>query len=202
VTTRLTTPTLRTYSSSAEQEQTILGVALEEFVTVGVRRANMDEIAKAARVSRSTLYRRFPNKDALLAAVVEKVLKDGRRSIVKATLGKTPHEAVSEALGAIVRYYNGNPGIRTLISDPIVTQHITGLGSTTPGPSIWVSSEAIATALRKAGAKMPDKDLQIASEVMIRIFTSLARYESVRIDLSSEKAARQFAKKFLAPLVW
>ena len=59
-----------------EQERRIIDAASSEFVRSGVRRANIDRIARDAGVSRSTLYRRFPSKDALLAEVVLQLLRD------------------------------------------------------------------------------------------------------------------------------
>ena len=49
---------------------TILDAAREVFEQYGARRANVDDVARAAGISRSTLYRAYPNKEALLAAVV------------------------------------------------------------------------------------------------------------------------------------
>lgn len=48
----------------------ILGAATNEFFRSGFEDARMDTIAEAARVSKSTLYERYPNKRALLRAVI------------------------------------------------------------------------------------------------------------------------------------
>ena len=48
----------------------ILDAARAVFEQYGARRANVDDIAAEAGVSRSTLYRRYATKDELLAAVV------------------------------------------------------------------------------------------------------------------------------------
>ena len=50
----------------------LLDAARDVFEEYGARRANVDDIARAAGISRSTLYRRFPNKEALLEAVVDR----------------------------------------------------------------------------------------------------------------------------------
>jgi TetR/AcrR family transcriptional regulator len=49
---------------------TILDAAQRIFEQYGARRANVEDVARAAGVSRSTLYRAYPNKDALLDAVL------------------------------------------------------------------------------------------------------------------------------------
>ena len=48
----------------------ILDEARDEFFRCGYEGARMDTIAEAARVSKSTLYERYPTKQALLRAVI------------------------------------------------------------------------------------------------------------------------------------
>jgi AcrR family transcriptional regulator len=52
--------------------ETILDAAVVEFERHGFRRVALDDVARRARVSRTTIYRRFSNKDELVAAVTER----------------------------------------------------------------------------------------------------------------------------------
>ena len=52
--------------------QAILDAAVVEFERHGFRRVALDDVARRAGVSRTTIYRRFANKDELVAAVVER----------------------------------------------------------------------------------------------------------------------------------
>lgn len=54
----------------------ILEAAGEVFVRDGIRGARMGKIAEAAGCARATLYRYFPNKEALLQAYMARVAKD------------------------------------------------------------------------------------------------------------------------------
>jgi len=54
----------------------ILEAAREVFAGDGIRGARMGKIAEAAGCSRATLYRYFPNKEALLHAYMVRVAKD------------------------------------------------------------------------------------------------------------------------------
>src|SRR5919112_3391034 len=69
---------------SARQER-ILAVALEVFGRYGFRKASMDEIARAADISRQGLYLHFANKEALFRAAVRQeldtALGDASRSL-------------------------------------------------------------------------------------------------------------------------
>src|SRR4051812_22119689 len=52
--------------------EAILDAAVVEFEQHGFRRVALDDVARRARVSRTTIYRRFASKDQLVAAVVER----------------------------------------------------------------------------------------------------------------------------------
>ena len=52
--------------------EAILDAAVAEFEQHGFRRVALDDVARRARVSRTTIYRRFSNKDELIAAVIER----------------------------------------------------------------------------------------------------------------------------------
>ena len=52
--------------------EAILDAAVVEFEQHGFRRVALDDVARRARVSRTTIYRRFANKDELVSAVIER----------------------------------------------------------------------------------------------------------------------------------
>lgn len=55
---------------SAEREQTLVSTAREIFIEKGLGATTIDEIARRARMSKTTIYRRYRNKEALLEAVI------------------------------------------------------------------------------------------------------------------------------------
>jgi AcrR family transcriptional regulator len=52
--------------------EVILDAAVDEFERHGFRRVALDDVARRAGVSRTTIYRRFANRDELVAAVIER----------------------------------------------------------------------------------------------------------------------------------
>jgi AcrR family transcriptional regulator len=52
--------------------EAILDAALVEFEQHGIRRVALDDVARRAGVSRTTIYRRFANKDELVSAVMDR----------------------------------------------------------------------------------------------------------------------------------
>jgi AcrR family transcriptional regulator len=57
---------------ATDSVQTILDAALVEFERHGFQRVALDDVARRAGVSRTTIYRRFANRDELVAAVIER----------------------------------------------------------------------------------------------------------------------------------
>lgn len=57
--------------SAAESHRHILSVASDLFYRQGIRATGVDEVAAAANVAATTLYRTFGSKDELVAAYVE-----------------------------------------------------------------------------------------------------------------------------------
>lgn len=56
-------------AANAIPEDRILNAATKLMSTIGIRRTTMADVARASGVSRATLYRRFPNIQALAAQV-------------------------------------------------------------------------------------------------------------------------------------
>lgn len=56
----------------SETTRHILDAALVEFERHGFRRVALDDVARRAGVSRTTIYRRFTNRDELVGAVIER----------------------------------------------------------------------------------------------------------------------------------
>ena len=52
--------------------EAILDAALVEFDRHGIRKVALDDVARRAGVSRTTIYRRFTNRDDLVAAVMDR----------------------------------------------------------------------------------------------------------------------------------
>lgn len=57
---------------AADATAQILDAAVIEFERHGYRRVALDDVARRAGVSRTTIYRRFANKDELVGAVIER----------------------------------------------------------------------------------------------------------------------------------
>jgi AcrR family transcriptional regulator len=65
----------------------VIHVAQGRFLAEGFQRVSMDDIAEELSVSKKTIYKLFESKDALLAAVIDRMLGDVRRTIEEIMAG-------------------------------------------------------------------------------------------------------------------
>lgn len=189
----------RSTASPEDQERAILDAAEVEFATAGVSRANMDEVARSAGVSRSTLYRRFPNKDTLLTVVATRVYERGMARLEESVAGLGPRAAVAEAFAVGAEMVSTDPLMRRLVIEESEMRDIT---SAVNALFIEMVSERVAQTLRTAGAEMPDEDLREATEIHVRLVISYLENPAADQSKQDPDAVRELASKFLAPMIW
>ncbi|MBB2769191.1 MULTISPECIES: TetR/AcrR family transcriptional regulator [Mycolicibacterium] len=99
-------------------DERILQVAVERFTRFGIARTNADDIAKAARVNRTTLYRRIGTKDDLVIAAMAYEVNRMRAEVVRES------EAIDDSVERLLHGFvatletlRGNRWIQQLIRD-------------------------------------------------------------------------------------
>lgn len=75
----------------------ILDAATDIFMNKGFHATNMDDIARAARMSKLTLYKRFPDKNSLFRAVVERKCQEALPVNLQSQLQGLSPEAIINA---------------------------------------------------------------------------------------------------------
>lgn len=131
----------------------LVTTAHRAFASEGLA-VSMDAIAKTAGVGAGTLYRHFPTKDDLIAAVLR--LDDPQLEAERDRIGQAglaPAEALEEWLGALARKmtaYDGLPGPLRAAIDATGTP----LGSTCQ--VLIDATEAFLVPARKAGLARPE----------------------------------------------
>lgn len=193
---------LRSKATPEEQERAIINAATREFSDVGVRRANMNHIAEQAGVSRSTLYRRFSDKDELLLAIIRETSEAILENLKETTRGLSPREALVEGVTETFRQVQSDPLLRRLlINEPEVTNSLFGLNMAGLDDVLDSTAIFISRTLIKLGARKPEEELRIVAELLIRLTTSLLNTPSKVIDITSTESVRRFVTKFMAPMI-
>lgn len=105
--------TEKTTSSAASSTESvrdrILNTARELFYRHGVQAVGVDTVVAQSGVAKTSLYRWFPSKDALIVAVLEKEAEErwAGWDYTAAKSGTEPRDRLRAQLAGIVRYVTG-----------------------------------------------------------------------------------------------
>jgi AcrR family transcriptional regulator len=191
---------LRTTASPTEQESAILKAAAEEVALVGLARLSMDVIARQAGVSRSTLYRRFPNRELLITELGRQTFDFAMDRLATVSVDGGPQAAAVAAFREGVRLLTGEPVMRRFLQ---LDEDFTATTGMFDEARLFLvsASTAMAKALRAAGATMPDEELLAVAELHIRLAASLVQVSTPVLDVGDAEAVTRYAQAYLAPLV-
>lgn len=184
--------------SLTDLDRTILDTARTVFETYGVRRANIEDVAARAGVSRSTVYRRFPTKDDLFAHVVRLEAELFFTTLDQATTGCDPQQAVVEAFALGVRLVQDSP-LYSRIADS--EPELLGLFSRSQVFPIGQFADGIAHTLRRCGTDIPDADLTNVADILLRVALGIIVFPTDRLDTSDPAAVREYAARYLVPII-
>jgi TetR/AcrR family transcriptional regulator len=181
-----------------ELDRTILDTARAVFETYGVRRANIEDVAARAGVSRSTIYRRFPTKDDLFEQVVRREAELFFTTLNQATAGCNPEEAVIEAFTLGVRLIHDSPLYARIVqSEP----ELFGMFSRSHAFPIRQFADGIAYTLRRCGADVADPDLANIADILLRVALGIIAFPTDHLDTSDQAAVREYAARYLVPII-
>ena len=177
----------------------ILDAALAEFETYGLRRVSVEDVAKRAGVARTTIYRRFTNKEQLLQAVILRECRRFLTAISEATEDlASPEDAVVEGFVVGLRSARTHPLLaRVLQSEP---EAFLPQLSMNGGAVMLAARDILADRLRRARPGDAE-DHDTVAEVLLRLAVSLLLVPGGGLALDSEDAIRAFAQDYLTRML-
>jgi len=107
-----------TMSKREQKRQTILDMARKIFSRFGLNKTTMDEIAKATRMGKATLYHYFSSKEQIFAEVIKeesRILKDKLDDALENA--KTPQEKLRSYIITRIKYLNVLANTYSALSD-------------------------------------------------------------------------------------
>jgi AcrR family transcriptional regulator len=176
----------------------ILDAALAEFETYGLRRVSVEDVARRAGVARTTIYRRFSNKEQLLQAVILRECRRFLSRIAAATEGLPAREALVEGFVAGLREARSNPLLaRVAQSEPEAFL-----------PQLSMNGGAVMLAARdiladRLGRDRPQdgEELNTVCEILLRVALSLLLVPGGGLAVDDDEAARALARRHLIRLL-
>jgi AcrR family transcriptional regulator len=186
-------------SGADDLDTRILDAALAEFETYGLRRVSVEDVAKRAGVARTTIYRRFTNKEQLLQAVILRECHRFLTAIAEAT------EDLESAEDAVVEGFV--VGLRSARTHPLMTRVLESEPeaflpqlSMNGGAVMLAARDILADRLRRARPG-DAQDHNTVAEVLLRLAVSLLLLPGGGLRLDGEDAIRAFARDYLTRML-
>jgi TetR/AcrR family transcriptional regulator, repressor for uid operon len=181
----------------------VLDAAFDLFCRLGIQRTTMDDVARAAGISRITLYRRLSSKETLVEQVM---LREFRRYIDQFLLdlsgAATAADRVVIGFVSALRAIRDNPLGAALLKGEAAVAGWAMLGP--DGSTLAVVRRFVAGQLRleqAAGTIGGDVDVDLVAELMVRLSTSFVLTPSDLVELDDEARLADIARRYLVPLL-
>lgn len=177
----------------------VIAAAASEFERVGIRRAALGRIATSAGVGRATLYRRFPDKRALVGAVLQERLASNLLQLQQLMAAiEDPAERLVEGFAETLERIRTDALVQKMLETEPET--VLPLATLDGGPAIALVREFLAGQL--SALDLPENvDLDTAAEIAVRLVHSLLLTPDGLLARDRE-SARDLARRYLAPAMF
>lgn len=183
-------------------QRRIIEAAYELFVTFGLRRTTIEDIAKRAGVGRPTVYRRFGDKDTIVQAVLT---RESRRLIMNVG---AQVEQVRPASRLLIQSFV--IGVRTVSRHPLLQrlldsepELILPYLTLRAGPLIEIghllTADFLQTLQQEGGLKRTQAEYLL--EVLGRLFISIVITPSLRLRADDDASLERLVQQFMEPLL-
>jgi AcrR family transcriptional regulator len=182
----------------------ILDAAAEQVEHFGVRRFTLDDVARRLGISRVTIYRYFPKRDALVEAVLLREMHRFLRAIDAAVEPcRTLEERLVEGVVFALSYLRAHRLLnRVLRTEPELIL-----------PALTVRADRVLAAgrefiagfaLREAergGLPLRKEEIEGLSELLARAVLSFVLTPDSVLGMQTDAEVRDFAERYLSPIL-
>jgi AcrR family transcriptional regulator len=170
--------------------------ALACVARVGLAKTTLDDVAREAGCSRATLYRYFPGKSTLVAAVVAREASRLGVALAEATAAcATLEDAVVAGVRTAVDTLDRHAALQyvLLVEPEVLVPH---LALNRADDFLRDATALVAPALAPF---LPTGNTERAAEWLVRIVLSYACSPSPIVDLHDTQSVRQLVSQFVLP---
>jgi AcrR family transcriptional regulator len=152
---------------------------------VGWRAVTIAAVARAAGVSRQTLYKRFGSRTELAQAYV---LREAARLVTRVETAITtnaddPRHAISAAFDVFLSAAAGNPLVRAITTDPGADE-LLELVTTRGGPVLAAATDRLSAVMQASWPELAGADADLMADVVVRLAISAAALPDGRVTLT------------------
>lgn len=183
-------------ADTEDVDRRILDAAGRMLVDVGLEDLEVDRVAELAGVGRSTVYRRFDGRNALLAATVAHEAQRLLGALADAVAGiDEPREQLVAAFCAGLRLARATGLAERIRDEPLLLRLLTVDG----GPVLAAASDQLAAAAHDLDPTADDRQARETAELLVRLAISLVLTPQSALDL--DDGCEDTIRRHLAPLL-
>lgn len=190
-------------SDAEEFSARILDAAHDLFCRMGIQKTTVDDVARAAGVSRITVYRRFATKDVLIEHVVRRELQRYFAQFLEdIKAAETVADRVVTGFVSSLRAVRRNALIAGLLAAEPSARVPSLIAS--DGENLATVRGFVAGQLRReqaAGNVSDALDVDLVAEMMVRLSTSFLVSPSRIVDVDDDEQLTAVARQFLVPML-
>lgn len=182
-------------AEAADRSSTrILDAALQEAAAVGLQRITVEDVVRRAGVSRMTVYRRYPRRDDLVAALAGRETRRFLSVVADAIEQCTdPHDGVVEAFIAAVTFARDHPILRR-------AAHTEPTPHAESAELLKMGSAFIGNYLHGEQPGPPTQQVRWVADVFARLFFTYISMPPTDPDFGDDVELRRFARDVLTPM--
>ena len=183
-----------TAAAATPSSERIVDAALRCALGLGINRFSMSDVAAAADLSRGTVYNHFPNRDALLDAVVGRLAE---QFVAASEPEVRRRRTLAAQVGEAAVFIHRHAGDREFtVAAPGEPEHVLAVLISTGAERLveaWVTFwDPLLAAAEERGEVRPGLDRRQAGEWIVRALMTFAIMPSVSLDLDDDRALRRF----------
>lgn len=189
----------RPATAAGARRAALLDAAAERFVAVGIAKTTMEDIAREAGAGKATLYRHFPNKAAVVEALLERESRRFTRVLERAVAAQhTTPARIEAAFVAALGFLRSHPLLdRSLREEPDVL--LPSLASES-GPLLRSGMALFTRVIRDgiATQELRAVEPEWAAETLFRLLLSFLTLPRLCVPVDDPEQVRAYARGLLA----
>jgi AcrR family transcriptional regulator len=183
----------------ASRREALLDAASERFVAVGIGKTTMEDIARGAGAGKATLYRYFPNKAAVVDALVDRENSRFARTLERAVAAeRSAPRQVEAAFVAGLAFLRSHPMLtKSLQEEPeMLLPYLTLRSGPVAQSGMALFAEVIRTGI--ASGELRRVDPEWAAETLFRLLMSFFTLPPLAIRVDDPAQVRAYARGLVA----
>jgi AcrR family transcriptional regulator len=181
------------------RRSSLLDAAIDRFVAVGIAKTTMEDIARGAGAGKATLYRYFPNKAAVVDALVERENTRFVRVLERAVAAApTSRQGLEDAFVAALEFLRAHPMLnKSLQEEPdVLLPYLTLRSGPVAQSTMRLFAEVIEGGI--AAGELRRVESEWAAETLFRLLMSFFSLPQLTIRIDDPSQVRAYAAGLVA----